>query len=351
MSIQGIYLIYGLCIMFYFMMTWFFLRKSDELLSRLVAALMLLLGVQCVKDLFFLTPDTESSGHMWMVMTSLDMIAVPMYVFILIELCKSGTLRRRTMVIHEAPFVILPLLFIITREAVFYYVEVVWAAIYGGSYAVWTVVMIPRYHRRLRQRFSYEDNIDLNWLRTILVSFFVILTLWLLVCMLLDFDIEVVYMLGTLGIWMFICYFIYRHESVIDELCEATPAHDDAETPDGVTDGTVTDDDAMREQIKRLFDQERVYLNPQLKLSTVAALINSNRTYVSRFFNNSHGKTFFEFVNEYRVRHAMELLRTTGERIEVIAERSGFNSRQSFHRVFIKLTGTTPETFRAAPAE
>ena len=177
-------------------------------------------------------------------------------------------------------------------------------------------------------------------MRIILVSFFVILLLWILDCLVIDFDIEAVYLMGSLVIWMFICYFIYRHESVIDELTEQAVAPDLKEISDD-------DDDKLRKRIRHLFDTEHIYLNPQLKLSDVASLTNTNRTYISRFFNNSQGKTFFEFVNEYRVDHAKALLRTTSERIEVIAEQSGFNSRQSFHRVFGKIAGCTPEQYRS----
>lgn len=342
MTLPGIYFIYGLCVMFYFMMAWFFLRKNKELLSRLVAALMLVVGAQCLKDLFFFSSESGTTEYAWMMMTAVDMVAVPMYAFILIELCRPGTLRLRTMAIHEVPFVVLPLLFATTRHATFYYADVAWAAIYGVGYAVWTVTSIPQYHKRLKQRFSYDENINLNWLRIILISFFAILSLWILDCFAPDFDIEAIYMLGTLVIWMFICYFIYKHESVIDELTELTEL---SPASDGKNENE-SDTDALRTRIRHLFETEKIFLNPQLKLSDVAALAHSNRTYISRFFNNSHGKTFFEFVNEYRINHAMTLLKTTSERIETIAEQSGFNSRQSFHRVFSKIAGCTPEQFR-----
>ena len=39
--LYAIYFIYGLCVMFYFMMAWLFYRKDKELLSRLVTVLML----------------------------------------------------------------------------------------------------------------------------------------------------------------------------------------------------------------------------------------------------------------------------------------------------------------------
>ncbi|MGM9853378.1 MAG: helix-turn-helix domain-containing protein [Muribaculaceae bacterium] len=68
---------------------------------------------------------------------------------------------------------------------------------------------------------------------------------------------------------------------------------------------------------------------------------------VSRFFNNSHGKTFFEFVNEYRVQHARTLLQSGNDKLDIVAEKSGFSSRQSFHRVFTKLTGSSPGQYRS----
>lgn len=330
--------------MFYFMMGWFFLRKNREMLSRLVAALMILIGLQNIGDLAFISDGMDWGDFNWMLVTTVDMTAVPLYAFVLIELCRPGTLTPRRMMVHEIPFLVLPALFCLTRQTAFYYADVVWAGIYGTGYALWTLAAIPRYHRLLRQRFSYGENINLNWLRIILLSFFVILSLWIAGCVRVNVDIDGIYMLGSLLIWMFICYFIYRHESVIGELSE--PADECPQDDSGEAAATVCDSDELAARIMGLFENDRIFLNPQLKLSDVAAMANSNRTYVSRFFNNSRGKTFFEFVNDYRVRYAMWLLRTTSDRIDVIAEQSGFSSRQSFHRVFSKSAGCTPERYR-----
>ena len=103
----------------------------------------------------------------------------------------------------------------------------------------------------------------------------------------------------------------------------------------------------MSKKILRLFDEQQIYLNPNLKLSDIASVVGSNRTYVSRFFNAEQNSTFFDFVNGYRVRMATSLLRETDEKIEVIAERVGFNSSQAFHRVFSKTIGQTPGKFRS----
>lgn len=326
--------------MFYSMMAWIFWRKNREMLSRLVAVLMAVLAAQCVKDLFFITPQDQTDENMWMIMTVVDMVAVPLYAFLLVELCRPGSLTWKAMVLQELPFVLFPVLFICTLHPVFYYAEVVWAAVYGFGAAIWAVCTIPKYHRLLKQRFSYDENINLNWVRYILLSFFVVLSLWIADCMIIDTNLEAVYMAGSIVIWMNICYFIYKHESVINELNEPIAADEGA----GISEDNLS---GLRECIINLFENERIYLNPQLRLSDVAVLANSNRTYVSRFFNDDNGKSFFEFVNEYRVNYAKTLLKSSDEKLDVVAERSGFSSRQSFHRVFCKMAGCTPGQYRS----
>ena len=41
-------------------------------------------------------------------------------------------------------------------------------------------------------------------------------------CFVINVDFGDLYMVLSLAIWMFICYFVYKHESVIDELTHAT---------------------------------------------------------------------------------------------------------------------------------
>lgn len=60
METDLIYFIYGLCVMFYGMMAWFFYRKGADRLSRLVMLLMAILAAGCVKDVFFIP---MADGH------------------------------------------------------------------------------------------------------------------------------------------------------------------------------------------------------------------------------------------------------------------------------------------------
>ena len=54
-------------------------------------------------------------------------------------------------------------------------------------------------------------------------------------CFVINVDFDDLYMVLSLAIWMFICYFVYRHESVIDELTDS----DAGPIGDGLDDGNV----------------------------------------------------------------------------------------------------------------
>lgn len=346
--------------MFYAMMAWMFWRKGSERLSRMVAVMMATICLECVKDLFFIQDELHASRYLWSLMTAMDMVVEPMYAFILIELCRPGWLSLKMMLLHEAPFIALPLLLLITRDQLFYDILIAWGAVYGFGYAIWTIFAIPRYHRRLRERFSYMENINLNWLRTILFSFFLILSLWLTDCLIVSYIAESVYMLGSLAIWMLLCYFIYRHESVIDELSDelsvqslsvpsASSETFSVEFSPSEDEKSPYSKETLSSRIETLFIDQKIFLNPRLKLSDVARMAGSNRTYVSNYFNREKQTTFFEFVNSLRIEYACHLLLTTNVSLDSIATQSGFNSLSTFHRVFIKARGCTPNTFRSTP--
>lgn len=333
--------IYGLCTMFYGMMTWFFGRRKDRL-SKFVALLMCTICMGYMKDLFFFSDNLYQDEFYWMLLTSVDMVAVPMYAFILMELVRPGMVTKRLALFHELPFLLLPLLFVSLHQPLFFYILAGWVALYGTFVLVWTTCQIPVYHRQLREHFSYKENINLNWLRVVLYTFYLILGLWVLNCTAVHLQIECLYMLGALVLWMIIDYFLYKHESVIDELREA-PSAELSETAAGSAEMEISE---LGKKINQLFGEQQLFLNPHLKVSDVARAVGTNRTYVSAYFNRDAGMSFYDYVNRLRIDYSCHLLETTTESIKNIAESSGFNSATSYIRVFTKQKGVTPNAYR-----
>lgn len=348
MTIDSIgYFIYGMCVMFYSMMAWLFWRKGSDVLSRLIMSIMLICVVECLKDLAIYYFIDDITNRWWAVMTAADIIIIPFYIFVLMELVKPGWLTWRKGVLHEVPFVVLPLLYVVTGKVVWYYAIAIWAALYGSATLVLTFFFISQYHRVLKERFSYEENINLHWLRAILVSFFFILLVWTCSSVMIDVNFDNIYMVMSLTTWMFVGYFIYKHESVIDELSDdSTRQIQEVSSHIGEHSGDYFMQPQLCEQVRVLFEEQKLYLDPKLKLSDVARKVGTNRTYLSRFFNQENGKTFYDYVNNYRVKYAEQLLLSTNDPLLFIAEKAGFNSQSTFRRVFSAAYGCSPMEYR-----
>lgn len=333
-DVNFIYFVYGMCSMFYSIMTWIFYKRGSDTLSKTVMVLMAIIAMQLIKDVFVL--HDYKVGDVWDIMTAADMVAVPLYAFVLIELCDPGTLTLKKICVQISSFVLLALLFIATRHTLFYFLEVAYCVAYGVYYAVWAAFAIRRYNRRLRENFSYDDNINLDWMKYILVFFIAILALWVLDCIIINLVIEQIYLLVSMLMWVFLCYFLYRHQSIVQEF-QATAIQ---KTENGHPENT------LGQTIRHLFENEKIWTDPNLTLSILAAKAGSNRTYISQYLNNDLSTTFFDYVNSFRIEHSIILLKKSNEKIELIAEKSGFNSRQAFGRVFKKVVGMSPETYR-----
>ena len=99
----------------------------------------------------------------------------------------------------------------------------------------------------------------------------------------------------------------------------------------------------------RLMEEEKPYLDNTLKLNSLAGLLQVTPHRLSEILNDVVGKKFYDFVNEYRVQAAKDMLehpRGRAKKLLAIAFEAGFNSKTSFNRVFKELTGMSPSAYR-----
>lgn len=109
--------------------------------------------------------------------------------------------------------------------------------------------------------------------------------------------------------------------------------------------------DALFRQVINLMEQENLYQENQLTLDFLSEKMGKQRHHLSQAINKESGKTFSEFVNNYRVQAAQRLLETTTKKelnVIEVAYKVGFNSKKAFNLVFKKHTGMTPTEFRKA---
>ncbi|MDR2738526.1 MAG: AraC family transcriptional regulator [Treponema sp.] len=86
--------------------------------------------------------------------------------------------------------------------------------------------------------------------------------------------------------------------------------------------------------------------NPDLTLEDAAVTFNLNKFYFIRFFKKHTGYSFHSYLVKTRVDFACRYLIESEMTITDVAFRSGFNSLQTFNRVFKSMTGFTPRDYR-----
>lgn len=81
-------------------------------------------------------------------------------------------------------------------------------------------------------------------------------------------------------------------------------------------------------------------------LSDVAASVELSAEYLSRLFREETGFKFIVYLNNLRLKHAVELLENTNLKVYEVAERVGYSSLSYFSTVFKKNMGQNPFEYK-----
>ena len=99
-------------------------------------------------------------------------------------------------------------------------------------------------------------------------------------------------------------------------------------------------------RINVIFNFVKEEFKRQISLEEIADLVNMTVPAFCRYFKKITGKTFTQFVNEYRLVHSAKLLHEKPISITDVCFESGFNNFSHFNKQFKKFTGKTPSTYR-----
>ena len=114
-----------------------------------------------------------------------------------------------------------------------------------------------------------------------------------------------------------------------------------------VTDSPDSTNDELMRRISTLMEEQKLYLNSELKLNDVADALNTNRNVISSCINSQRGCSFSQFVSGYRIDYAKELMRRQPDiKVSEVWMASGFSTETSFFRTFKTVTGMTPNEFK-----
>lgn len=125
------------------------------------------------------------------------------------------------------------------------------------------------------------------------------------------------------------------------------PAELDTGAPD-------TDDRADRDTlaaIQLLMETKRSYRDPDLNLDRLARKAIIPARQISAAINRATGKNVSQYVNEFRIAEACQLLSDTEKSVTEIMLEVGFQTKSNFNREFRRLTDITPVQWRQNRAQ
>lgn len=105
----------------------------------------------------------------------------------------------------------------------------------------------------------------------------------------------------------------------------------------------------VKKNLIKLLEEDKIYANPELRISDVTFLLNTNRTYVSKVINEEFKTNFSDLINSYRIAYSKEMLSDVSIKsltLSQIAENAGFSNNSTFYRIFKEKEGISPGDYR-----
>ncbi len=224
------------------------------------------------------------------------------------------------------------------------------------AYLVASVRALRRFSTRVKNLFSDIERQQMSWLKRLLSGYAVVWAVSLAYC--LAFYVfksavetrHVLLIAGVTGFALVNLLLIYalRQSAIFAGL---TREEADLLEPRGAAEDAADaamPSDEEKARLERCMENEKPYLNANLSLNQLARSLGLPPRELSFIINRGFGQNFFDFVGDYRLRHAEALLDRRDEAktvLEVMCE-SGFNSKSVFNTAFKQKTGMTPTQYR-----
>ena len=100
-----------------------------------------------------------------------------------------------------------------------------------------------------------------------------------------------------------------------------------------------------QERIHVIYKYVETYFQQPIKITAIANKVNLSEAAFCRYFKKSTKLTYTAFVNQYRINHAKKLLMQNANVTEACYD-TGFESLSYFNKIFKKITGENPSSFR-----
>jgi AraC-like DNA-binding protein len=209
--------------------------------------------------------------------------------------------------------------------------------------------MVKKHNRHIEQVFSNTDKFSAKWVQEFIVFLFFLCAIIYLPAFINPGSIWLYMLFVPLASMVLYCYFVYKVITsplffsmetlqLIEQTAEVAVPEKSSIVPLGVS-------HELANKLEALLVEKKLFLDPDLNIQLLADSCHTKVYILSAFINKHYNKSFFEYINYYRIEEAKMLLADPGQQkysIDTLAEKSGFRSRSAFYKAFRKEIGHTP---------
>lgn len=100
------------------------------------------------------------------------------------------------------------------------------------------------------------------------------------------------------------------------------------------------------DRLDRIFRYVEKNYTEAITLKDVSDYIGFSTYYFTKFFKRNTGKTFIQFLNEYRIEKAKWILLNEDIAVAELVERIGIGSIKTYYRLFKEIVGMSPKEYK-----
>jgi len=207
-----------------------------------------------------------------------------------------------------------------------------------------------KYRQIIKNKYSQIDQINLDWLSSSLNTFGLLTFVSLINNFIPLAENRSVFMVTLVLLLIFVFFFV--NKVILKALRQPEIFAGIAQNETSKYLGsnlTSSQIEEYKKQLLALLNTEKPFLNPQVSLTDLSEKLSVSTKHLSQVINQSFNKSFFDFINTYRIQEAQQILKKSKDDKMTVLEvmyQVGFNSKSSFNAAFKKETGQTPTEFR-----
>ena len=356
-------------LMAFFLLT---VKTDNKLANRLFAFFFIFSAIDLSG--FFMYIYTENHRNLEIFRSTFCLLGMPSFYLYVMAACYSDFRLQWKHLVHLLPFIITNLLFIpriyisidegsfigpLNQMSEIYFIQILIEFQYV-FYIVSVFLILKKYKEIYLENYTNPGTSTYKWLFQMTCVFLAAHSVVALKNIIRYSDFREVFLwanvlVGTIALFI-TCWFIMKalkHPELFrginsklrltkDILPDVEEKSESANEQNDLISRQIT-------ELKRYMTEKEPFLDPSLTIQELSNQINIQVRDLSILINHHMDQHFFDFVNEYRIQKAMNILKDQSKSqltvLEILYE-VGFNSKSSFNTSFKKYTSLTPTAYR-----